>query len=43
MDYQCIFLTEARGERLDFVLSVTVPVSSLCPCSRAISYYGAHN
>ena len=27
----------------DFVLHVTVPVASLCPCSKEISEYGAHN
>ncbi|MEJ2699045.1 MAG: GTP cyclohydrolase, FolE2/MptA family, partial [Desulfuromonadales bacterium] len=27
----------------DFVLGVTVPVTSLCPCSREISARGAHN
>ncbi len=28
---------------MDFVLTVTVPVTTLCPCSRAVSDYGAHN
>ena len=28
---------------MDFVLRGTVPVKSLCPCSKAISDYGAHN
>ena len=27
----------------DFVLRVCVPVSTLCPCSKEISDYGAHN
>ena len=43
MDYQCRFTGEANGSRSDFVLSVCVPVTSLCPCSKAISDYGAHN
>ena len=43
MDYQCQFTGEANGARSDFVLSVCVPVTSLCPCSKAISDYGAHN
>ena len=30
-----------KGE--DFILSVAVPVTSLCPCSKEISDYGAHN
>lgn len=43
MDYQCRFIGEANGTKSDFVLSVRVPVTSLCPCSKAISDYGAHN
>ena len=27
----------------DFVLEVRVPVTTLCPCSKEISDYGAHN
>jgi GTP cyclohydrolase I len=33
----------AGSVREDFVLGVCVPVTSLCPCSKAISDYGAHN
>jgi GTP cyclohydrolase I len=43
MDYQCRFVGEANGDKSDFILSVSVPVTSLCPCSKAISDYGAHN
>lgn len=43
MDYECSFIGEANGAKDDFVLSVQVPVTSLCPCSKAISDYGAHN
>lgn len=43
MDYQCQFTGEANGGKTDFVFSVCVPVTSLCPCSKAISDYGAHN
>ncbi|MCD4776004.1 MAG: GTP cyclohydrolase FolE2 [Candidatus Aegiribacteria sp.] len=43
MNYQCVFYGKSGPEGEDFVLSVTVPVSSLCPCSREISSYGAHN
>lgn len=43
MDYQCSFIAESIAGELDFVLGVDVPVSSLCPCSKAISDYGAHN
>lgn len=43
MDYQCWFVGEANGLGGDFMLGVRVPVTSLCPCSKAISDYGAHN
>jgi GTP cyclohydrolase IB len=43
LDYQCQFTGEAddRGDR--FTLTVRVPVTSVCPCSKTISDYGAHN
>ena len=43
MDYECRFVAEATADSDDFVLGVRVPVTSLCPCSKAISDYGAHN
>jgi GTP cyclohydrolase I len=43
MDYQCQFTAEANGSASSFMLSVVVPVTSLCPCSKAIADYGAHN
>jgi GTP cyclohydrolase I len=43
MDYECSFVGEVNGGAEDFLLSVRVPVTSLCPCSKAISDYGAHN
>ena len=43
MDYECTFTGEINGGTSDFVLGVRVPVTSLCPCSKAISEYGAHN
>ena len=43
MDYQCTFIGESNGTTDDFVLGVQVPVASLCPCSKEISDYGAHN
>ena len=42
MEYQCR-LRGSLGVEKDFVLGVTVPVTSLCPCSREISARGAHN
>jgi GTP cyclohydrolase I len=43
MKYDCGFLITANGEDLDYILEVDVPVTSLCPCSKAVSDYGAHN
>ncbi len=42
MEYT-IQLEGTCGEEKDFVLGVTVPVTSLCPCSKEISDGGAHN
>ena len=43
VDLNCTFLAEANGATHDFLLRVEVPVTSLCPCSKEISDYGAHN
>jgi GTP cyclohydrolase I len=43
MDYLARFDATASGKEIDFVLGVQVGVTTLCPCSRAISKYGAHN
>ena len=43
MDYHCEFAGQLNNEKLDFILTIHVPVTSLCPCSKAISDYGAHN
>jgi GTP cyclohydrolase I len=43
MDYHCSFVAESATDEIDFVLGVDVPVTSLCPCSKEISDYGAHN
>jgi GTP cyclohydrolase I len=43
MDYVARFDATACGKEIDFVLGVQVGVTTLCPCSRAISKYGAHN
>lgn len=43
MDYVCTFVGESTPSGDDFRLGVRVPVTSLCPCSKAISDYGAHN
>lgn len=42
MEYACRF-TGGSGRDEDFILSVWVPVTTLCPCSKEISDAGAHN
>ena len=40
----CQFIGELhRGERMKFILGLNVPFTSLCPCSKEISQFGAHN
>jgi len=43
MEYECTFIGESSSTGDDFVFGVSVPVTSLCPCSKEISKYGAHN
>ena len=43
MDYNVTFIGDQRGERTDLYVEVKVPVTTLCPCSKDISDYGAHN
>lgn len=43
MDYEVRFDASMNGGELDFVLTVKANVTTLCPCSKAISKYGAHN
>ena len=42
MDYTVRFTCESN-EHEDFIMSVQAPATSLCPCSKEISMYGAHN
>jgi len=42
MSYICRFIASS-GKSDDFILAVNVPVNALCPCSKEISDYGAHN
>lgn len=43
MEYKAGFHARLQGDAFDFVLAVTIPVTTLCPCSKAVSAYGAHN
>ena len=42
MEYTCTF-NASLDDRFDFVLGIRIPVTSLCPCSKELSAYGAHN
>ena len=43
MDYTARFDATACGHEIDFLLTVIAGVTTLCPCSKAISDFGAHN
>jgi GTP cyclohydrolase I len=43
MDYRCTLIGEHRHGQTEMWVKVEVPVTSLCPCSKKISAYGAHN
>jgi GTP cyclohydrolase I len=43
MDYQATLIGERRDGKTETWVRVVVPVTSLCPCSKKISDYGAHN
>jgi GTP cyclohydrolase I len=42
MEYRCHMLG-SHNKKTDLIVGVEVPVTTLCPCSREISNYGAHN
>ena len=43
LDYQVTLAGRIQGGNSEVTLTVVVPVTSLCPCSKEISEYGAHN
>ncbi len=43
MDYEVTFIGEIKDGRYSLLMKVVIPVTSLCPCSKGISDYGAHN
>lgn len=43
MGYQCEINSKLHDKDSDYIMKVIVPVSLLCPCSKEISKYGAHN
>lgn len=43
MDYDVSFIGELNEQQTSVLVKVIIPVTSLCPCSKSISNYGAHN
>ena len=43
LDYDVKLTAELAGDRYEHTVMVAVPVTSLCPSSKEISAYGAHN
>ena len=43
LDYQASLIGERKNGKNTIHVKVVVPVTSLCPCSKQISEYGAHN
>ena len=43
LDIDCFFEGEIINEKKDFIIGIAVPLTTLCPCSKEISQFGAHN
>jgi GTP cyclohydrolase I len=43
LDYKATLIGSLTDGKPDLTVKVVVPVTSLCPCSKSISKYGAHN
>lgn len=43
IDYRVKFHALMNKSKKDFIMTVIVPVTTLCPCSKNLSEYGAHN
>jgi GTP cyclohydrolase IB len=44
MEYICRFCGSSdQKEKDDFFVGIVVPITTVCPCSKEISQYGAHN
>ncbi|MHB1620217.1 MAG: GTP cyclohydrolase FolE2 [Sulfuricella sp.] len=43
LDYDVTFIGEIVKGKYQLTMKVVIPVTSLCPCSKKISDYGAHN
>ena len=43
MEYRCSFKGSLNSKGSDLIAMIHVPICTLCPCSKEISDYGAHN
>jgi len=43
MEYKCSFKGSLNSKGSDLIAMIHVPICTLCPCSKEISDYGAHN
>lgn len=43
IEYNCSYEGKVSSSKKDFFITIEVPLTTLCPCSKAISEYGAHN
>src|SRR5687768_9968248 len=43
LDYEVSFVGRIENGNYQFTMKAVVPVTSLCPCSKQVSDYGAHN
>ena len=43
MRYDVRFISERKGSKFDLITELTAPIQTLCPCSKEISEFGAHN
>lgn len=43
LDYEASLIGKIKGGKYQQIIKLLVPATSLCPCSKKISAYGAHN
>lgn len=43
MDYDVVLSARVKDNLFNLTIKIIIPVTSLCPCSKKISDYGAHN
>ena len=43
MDYDVVLTAKVQDNLFNLTINLMIPVTSLCPCSKKISEYGAHN